>query len=286
MGRHRTLALTSACLLLSGCSLGMPLPTGSTPTSTTTAARTTTASPTVRTASATTSRPTASTTRSASPTPIPAPSSASPSTRRPGTVTQIVEINILDGNGKLKAGYTFDNTELGGNPYADCTSPSSMATSAGTYACSPSAAGLHACWRDPVPPAGTQHLVCLRSAVDTTVVVVEPLKLAESTPHPGNPRPLTIELADGSIWNARNGGAAGYTAEGFVVSYLCATGCEPYRAKNLVVVSPVTPGVDEFVKEAGEWRAHLAQTGTAPTGYPAPTLIPITRAWFITTKPV
>ncbi len=272
MTLKRLCALASSTLLLVGCSAALPNPAKSAPLS---------ARPTV---TASSSKATTATAIATTTTVHTVTSTITQTPAAPTIKTQIIGINVMDAEGKLKPEYTFNNKELASTLNIDCGQYSPVGLSYGTYYCSPTAAGLQACWKDPNPPAGTRHLLCIRSYQDTEVIVIEPTRLDTTPKVAPLPMPLNLELADGSIWIHRNGGAGNYTYPGYYISYYCRSGCGPYTSGDKAILVYENSGL---TKNGDTWYAEVGETGaTSSQAYPIPTKIAVKTAWFITNEPV
>lgn len=254
-------------LLVVGCSASLDVPSPVEP-----APSSTTSSPSAAPAPTTTITTPPATTVTVTTTPSP---SSAP------VITQIDYVNALKSDGTLHQKYTFDNSLLA-TVHPECREASYAAKESGIYMCTPYSNNLPACWKDPHPPTGTHHLICLRNATDTNAIVIEPSVVAPSVAAPSNPVPLNAELADGSLWRLiLSSGARDVTVPGYMVTYSCITGCSPYSAHGRAIVSNTA---NNFTVTGNTWFATVAETG--PGTLAPPIQVPVKRVWFATVYPI
>ncbi|WP_313716700.1 hypothetical protein [Arsenicicoccus bolidensis] len=259
-GRWGIAALTAALLAACGG--------GGSPGAQSAKTVTVTASPTSTSATAAPASTAASGTASASAT----PGATATSTATGGSATKQIVLTLPNPDGGWKVEESADALSCGGEP-------SLVATSARTYHCGPSAASAVACVAD----NGGSHILCAmqpwarkatRFSVDGTL---------PTTSKPANPVPLGIELADGSRWFIRSGGAWPPGPQETAAMYSCSEGCGGESEALLTA-----PGnLDDFglIKEGDIWYARRGPLGydTVKTG--KITKERITKAWFIRAAP-
>lgn len=210
-GRWGIAALTAA--LLAACGGGGSPGAQSAKTVTVTASPTSTSTSTTAApaSTATSGSTSASTTSGATPS----------STATGGPATKQIVLTLPNPDGGWKVEESADALNCGGEP-------SLVATSGRTYDCGPSAASAVACVAD----NGGSHILCAmqpwarkatRFPVDGTL---------PTTSKPANPVPLGIELADGSRWFIRSGGAWPPGPQETAAMYSCSEGCGGESKEN------------------------------------------------------
>lgn len=216
------------------------------------------------------------TTPAASTPPPPASSPADPGAVASGK-TEVIIVEPFNDDGTKKAEYSVDDAAR--RP-VDCSSglPSDSGVTPGTYMCGGTSDSAYACFA-----AGEESLLCLYSAMDETLYLYEATGIAAETPVPDEPLPLNVELADGTIWDLRQGGSWNFTPEGTTGMYDCHEGsCPDDAGLTLVQVD----GQPVFNESGDVWTAHQAESGTDPATLPAPTTVEVVRVWFIGDGPI
>jgi hypothetical protein len=184
--------------------------------------------------------------------------------------TQVITINILSG-GKVRSGFTITD-ETGTT--ADCTgdSGSPAGTTPNTHMCGDNASYMAACWAD---PSRSSTVLCLNHGWDTTLRRIHVTGL-HATPKVADPQPLGVELADGSRWMLRIGGAWDAVPDSYTGSYSCTDKCDLHP--NRVLVSDTT---GTFNTSQPQWTALIAQHGSTSATLPPPTNAAVARVWYI-----
>ncbi|GAA1230658.1 hypothetical protein GCM10009657_02700 [Oryzihumus leptocrescens] len=233
-----------------------------------------------------------------SPRPVVSPTSAATSTTRPvppstagavpgsppgktGAATDVVVLDPFRRDGTLLPGWTVHNGPQ--SPPADCRfdTGSPAARSGGTHACGSTAAGAVACWA----PRADGHLVCAADAWDRRLFRIPAANLRPVTHAPARPVPLGLELVDGTRWSLRTGGAWGGRADGLTGAYGCVSSCAALHGGSgpgtttWVLLAP--SGASAVDMDAPTWTVRRGLVGNPDVRYPAPTPVPVRRAWFI-----
>lgn len=143
-----------------------------------------------------------------------------PAPAGPGTTDIRIE-TLYGADGYPTAAWTIE--DLTGMAPIGCWAPSGAVNGGPGYLCGSSAERGLACTPNPL---AEDEVVCVLDPVQHTGyrrTVETPLP----EPAPADQLlPLTIELADGSRWSARSGGAATESPDGLVPFYWCESGCE------------------------------------------------------------
>ncbi|GLY15031.1 hypothetical protein Kisp01_20460 [Kineosporia sp. NBRC 101677] len=197
--------------------------------------------------------------------------------------TQIVRISPFTSSGALKKAWKADveprDEDADPDDGIDCSesmSPS-FALNDGTYECPPTVLGAYACWSSP-KYAG--QLLCLNAPGSKTLRSMAVRNLPATTRAPRTPRPLALELADGSRWNLKTGGTYPAHKDGLQGIYLCANKvCSKKRTgKDLAVLSSGGHGVN---RSKPVWTVRVGEVGSYDESFPAPKRQKVKKAYFI-----
>lgn len=257
-GRSRAGALTMglSVALLAGCSSGGTSTTDSTTVSPATTT-TTTAPEATGSATTATTAPAASTT-------------ASPS----ATATAAVATTRILMTPASTAGWTV----TAGGQISCGSEPSRAGATTNTYTCGSTADAAVACVVD---TDGT-HLLCLNDPWRKKATRFTLTSAAPPSPKPANPLPLGIELADGSRWFMRAGGAWSSGPKDAIPMYGCTSGC----AQNEALFMPDGSSPDDVIlKEGDTWSARRGPMGPGIPANATLTRVPITKAYVLRAAP-
>ena len=207
------------------------------------------------------------------PSPDPTPTQEQTAAAEPAT--EIIEIAPWDENGDLTSDWTLDDSTIGGGGAVDAESclPSEHGTGENTVSCGTTADATSACWITETP----MQMACLdESAPDAqTVRLIGLSGPAPATTEPvEDPSPLWLELDDGSMFAAVNGGAFS-PPEGFLVAYARIDGGgDEDRFEEIVV--PADDSADIIDKTADRWSVTVGADGQEDVEDRT-----VARAWYI-----
>jgi hypothetical protein len=151
---------------------------------------------------------------------------------------------------------------------------SPAAVSPGIYYCAPAAAGADVCWR-----SGPGALLCLDDPWSKglrRVTYADPLPQVQPA---AAPKPLALQLEDGTQCRLRNGGAWGGRDDGLVGAY----GCAGETLAVLVAVSP-TGGESPIDRSQPLWTVKVGALGSGAAHLPPPQTRAVSTAWFAGTS--
>ena len=198
----------------------------------------------------------------------------------PPTEQQVIDPFTSSG---LKPGWTIDRSGMASGSPIDCDyDPGSLnAVGPSTHSCGTTADSANACWTAQV---STAELWCVNSFdLDSRELRAVPAtNVNDDTPTPAKPKPLFLELSDGSRWFYRIGGAWDAGPAGFEPIYGCLNKVGICAGKNergyyRQIVSDGS-GIDD---SQPTWRVHVGETGSPTDPLLPPVWMEVRTAWFI-----
>ncbi|MFL6022726.1 MAG: hypothetical protein ACJ72O_05240 [Marmoricola sp.] len=181
----------------------------------------------------------------------------------------------------LKPGWSIDNSRLH-KGLVDCQgdvgAPYSLGIS--THWCGANADSTNACW---TAQFSVGELWCLDPFKPSSrrMFSVTAIHVNDDTPAAVHAVPLFVELADGSRWWARTGGAWSDGPDGLIPVYGCANAVGVCGVANSAIFT--TPG-SQYVhidKSHPVWRVQVGQMGPSKTPLPKAVWMPVSRVWFM-----
>lgn len=161
-------------------------------------------------------------------------------------------------------GWTVTNTtEM---MQGDCH-PSPVALDAGIYRCGPNALSANACFHN--PDSGVSY--CPISPFSPEFRAYYFTGEITDTPAVDDPMPWGLELDDARQCTARQGGAWGWRADGYVGAYSCDGGSE------VVLAPPGEPAVDDT---DDKWTVLMGEMGSQGEDLPTPHPVGVAVAYY------
>ncbi|UOQ56810.1 hypothetical protein MUN78_14230 [Leucobacter allii] len=208
-----------------------------------------------------------------------APTPTATADPQPEPETEVIELAPYDDDGALSEGWTLDESPLdGGAAPSDCRA-SEYGTGENTVSCGPTAAALPACWLTET----ATRIACLDVAApeEQTLRLIPLDGPAPATTEPvEEPRPLWLELTDGSVYSAVSGGAFSPPA-GYLVGYVLvsagdgAAGDANADTPNELLVP------DDGSHPLIDTDAALWNVVTGTDGAEGTSTAQVSRAWFL-----
>ena len=216
------------------------------------------------------------------------PASGSTTAEPQGTITRIIVCRCLPqvgppqtvvravaADGSLQPGWKIE--DLTGEEAMSFVGLSPNARNNRVFWYGSTADGTSACW---IEDRRAKHVLCLQDPVDRTLVrrtVAElPSEPYTSSDGSGEPRPFMVELADGSRWRDRTGGAWGATAPGWNGSAFCVARCDD---DGDVLQTSEERGPWERRRDG--WYAFRGPQGDTAEDVETPRPAKIVRLWFV-----
>ncbi len=191
--------------------------------------------------------------------------------RATAAVPEQIVLKPVDGQGNTMPGYQKDQSMR--DQTIDCSypEPSPYDVTTGVRFCGTTADSGDACW----PTAGGAYVMCLVDPFKKSLM----LRAAEGAntplnPQSGPPRPMAVELEDGTQCRARNGGSwSGQDQHvDYVGQFSCAGGS--VKADYLIAWGPANPDYG-ITKGPNGWTMQIGGT-SGPL-----TTLKVTKAYFV-----
>jgi len=181
--------------------------------------------------------------------------------------TEVIVLDIYDSNGKVRTKYDID--DMDGEP-VDCASPSKASRGPAVFECGVVAFNGAACWK---ALDGSSTVLCLGTPWSTTLRRA-PVLGSGVGELDSEPIPFGIELADGTRWWLRLGGAWPFTGVDTIPIYGPDSGDMDEALIQRFDEEPI-------IKDNGTWtvlRGPFLDSGDAPD---EAVRVDIAKVWFV-----
>jgi hypothetical protein len=209
----------------------------------------------------------------------------------PQADTIITTINPFTDSG-LKRGWSLDTSQQDSGESLDCygsvlgaDSGSPYAVGPGTHDCGTTASATPACWSAQLD-VGSVWCLSNTDPYSRTLRVLSAVDIYEDTAAPAEPRPMFVELDDGSVWFARIGGAWSGRSDHWEPAFGCSNdvGLCAEDPQYFIVADPDGAPVVADTNGDGVWEVTVGTTdihsGFGAVASPLETRR-VAQAWFV-----
>ncbi|MGP6174937.1 hypothetical protein [Corynebacterium sp. A21] len=184
--------------------------------------------------------------------------------------TEIRTVSPVNRNFDIQDGWSPSANTTGVE--GDCY-PSPVALDPDIYTCGPSAASMNACY---ISPASNLLGYCPNGPFSREYRPIQVMGDLKEATVESQPYPWGLELDDGRLCTARQGGAWGSRADGGIGTYSCTGG----DTNELGLVMPGDHSPNGVDMSGPKWTLKMGAMGSPDDEFPAPRTVGVAIAYF------